>query len=59
MRYNELVWDKIPEIIKKKGAVPVTHLAGDEGYKRAVIYFSKSEATINDYIVVPNFKNLD
>lgn len=34
MRYDKLVRDRIPEIIKKNGATPVTHVADTEEYWR-------------------------
>lgn len=73
MKHDKLVRDKIPEIIKKNGEVPVTRIANNEEYwlklkeklKEEVDEFHKSEskeeiADILEVIsAICDFKNID
>jgi predicted house-cleaning noncanonical NTP pyrophosphatase (MazG superfamily) len=44
MRYDKLVRDNIPEIIRKNGDTPVTHIAADEEYGKKLVAKLKEEA---------------
>jgi predicted house-cleaning noncanonical NTP pyrophosphatase (MazG superfamily) len=56
MKYNKLVRDKIPEIIKRNNQTPITHIADDKEYWDKLK--EKLTEEINEFLQESNAKEL-
>ena len=56
MKYDKLVRDKIPEIIKGKGGIPKTRIADEKEYKQKLQ--AKLREETDEYLTDPNPEEL-
>ncbi|MDD5133469.1 MAG: nucleoside triphosphate pyrophosphohydrolase [Candidatus Nanoarchaeia archaeon] len=56
MKYNKLIRDRIPEIIKKNGSIPITHIGSNEEYLQKLK--EKLEEEVKEFLKEDNEEEL-